>query len=506
MPFSLRNKVVELVQGMLEQGIVEPSKSSWASPVVLVRKKDGSMRFCVDYRKLNAVTKLDVFPLPRIDDTLDLLAQNHYFSTLDLASGHWQVYMDSESREKSAFITSSGLYEFNSMPFGLCNAPATFQRLMEVVLKRLTRECCMVYLDDILVMGRTFTEHLMNLQEVFSRLRSAKLTLKPQKCKLVRQTVEYLGHIISEDGVAADPAKVEAAQQFPTPTDLKSLRSFLGLASYYRRFIPNFSRVAGPLFTLTRKGVDFCWTAQCQSTFEKIKELLTGTTVLVFPNFDREILLETDASIKGLGAVLAQQQDDSRVRPIAYASRTLQPHEKNYGVSELEALGVVWALKHFRHYIYGYRCRVFTDHEALKALLNTPHPSGKLARWGMAIQELDLEIIHRAGKPNVSADALSRYPLPGKSKECDDVSFGIVAALPQVQDCETTTIHELQRADPKVKQIIIYLEKRELPSEDKEAKEIVLSQDSFTLKEGVLYYIAKDKTLRVVAPASCRKI
>jgi len=507
MPFSLRTKVVELVQGMLDQGIVEPSKSSWASPVVLVRKKDGSMRFCVDYRKLNAVTKLDVFPLPRIDDTLDLLAQNHYFSTLDLASGYWQVRMDPASKEKTALIISSGLYEFNSMPFGLCNAPATFQRLMEVVLSGLARECCMVYLDDILVMGRTFTEHLMNLQEVFSRLRTAKLTLKPQKCKLVRQTVEYLGHIISEQGVAADPLKIEAVRQFPIPTDLKSLRSFLGLASYYRRFIPNFSRVAGPLFTLTRKGVDFCWTTQCQSTFEKMKELLTGATVLVFPNFDRELLLETDASIKGLGAVLAQKQDDSRVRPIAYASRTLQPHEKNYGVSELEALGVVWALKHFRHYIYGHHCQVFTDHEALKALLNTPHPSGKLARWGMAIQELDLEIVHRAGRHNVSADALSRYPIPGKSAECNDVPFGIVAAFSQVQNCETTctNIHELQQADPKVKQIITYLQERELPSEDKEAREILLSQDNFTLKEGVLYYLVKDKTLRLVAPASCRQ-
>ena len=265
--------------------------------------------------------------------------------------------------------------------------------------------------------------------------------------------------------------------------------------------------MAGPLFTLTRKGVDFCWTTQCQSTFEKMKELLTGATVLVFPNFDREFLLETDASIKGLGAVLAQKQDDSRVRPIAYASRTLQPHEKNYGVSELEALGVVWALKHFRHYIYGHHCQVFTDHEALKALLNTPHPSGKLARWGMAIQELDLEIVHRAGRHNVSADALSRYPIPGKSAECNDVPFGIVAAFSQVQNCETTctNIHELQQADPKVKWIITYLQERELPSEDKEAREILLSQDNFTLKEGVLYYLVKDKTLRLVAPASCRQ-
>ena len=296
MPFSLRGKANEMVQEMLDQHIIEPSKSPWASPVVLVRKKDGSLRFCIDYRRLNSVTKQDVFPLPRIDDTLDLLAENRYFTTLDLASGYWQVHMHPESREKTAFSTTSGLYEFVAMPFGLCNAPATFQRLMEVVLMGLTREKCVVYLDDILVMGRTFEEHLENLKEVFDRLRKAKLTLKPKKCKFLRDKVEYLGHIVSRDGIAADPSKLEAIRRFPTPDHLKTLRSFLGLASYYRRFIPTFSKVASPLFALTRTGVPFEWTDQCQETFEQLKKLLTESPVLAFPDFEKEFLLETDAS------------------------------------------------------------------------------------------------------------------------------------------------------------------------------------------------------------------
>ena len=218
-PFALRSKVDEMVDEMLERGVIQHSHSPWASPIVLVAKKDGTMRFCVDYRRLNAASKKDVHPLPRIDETLGSLANHQYFSTLDLASGYWQVGMDDTSQEKTTFITHSGLYEFRVMAFGLCNAPSTFQRLMEVVLGGLVRESCFVYLDDIVVVGRTFDEHLTNLTKVFSRLREAGLHLKPTKCHLARTEVKYLGHVVSRQGVSADPEKVEAVRKYPQPIE-----------------------------------------------------------------------------------------------------------------------------------------------------------------------------------------------------------------------------------------------------------------------------------------------
>ena len=289
----------------------------------------------------------------------------------------------------------------------------------------LVHKSCLVYLDDILVIGRTFTEHLNNLVKVFSRLRQAGLRLKPSKCCLARTEVEYLGHVVSQGGVAAHPKKVEAVQAYPAPTNLKNLRSFLGLASYYRRFIPNFSSVARPLHILTRKNVQFDWTRECQKAFDTLKKLLTQAPLLAYPDFTQPFMLETDASVEGLGAVLAQRKPDQSVHPIAYASRTLLPHERNYGISELEGLGVVWAVKTFRHYLYGHKCHVYTDHEALKALIHAPHPSGKLARWGLALQELDFQIHYRPGKQNANADALSRAPI----QSSPDRPFGIIAML-----------------------------------------------------------------------------
>ena len=317
-PFSLRKKVGEMVDEMLDKGIVEHSSSPWASPIVLVSKQDGSTRFCVDYQHLNSITKLDEFLLPRIDDSLDLL-----------------------SGMKTAFVTHEGLYEFLVMPFGLCNAPATFQRLMEATLRGLARQKCVVYLDDILVMGGTFQEHLSNLREVFDRLRMAGLKLKPKKCHLVKQEVKYLGYVVSNAGVCADLDKVRAIQDFPRPQNLKQLRSFLGLASYYRRFIPKFSQVATPLYALTKKDAPYQWNSSCQDTFEQLKQKLVQAPVLAFLDFSKHFILETDASRVGLGAVLSQEQEDGRPKPLCYASRTLQAHERNYGVSELEALAVV---------------------------------------------------------------------------------------------------------------------------------------------------------------------
>ena len=435
---------------------------------------------------------------------LDSLAKQKYFTTLDLASGYWQVNMDPQSQEKTAFITHSGLYEFCVMPFGLCNAPATFQRLMEVVLRGLVRECCLVYLDDILVIGRTFTEHLANLAKVFSRLREAGLHLKPSKCHLVATEVEYLGHVVSHQGVTADPKKIKAVQEYPVPIDVKGLRSFLGLASYYRRFIPNFASVAKPLHVLTRKDMPFKWTDECKTAFESLKKLLTESPLLSYPDFSMPFLLETDASIEGLGAVLAQHKEDHLVHPIAYASRTLLPHERNYGISELEALAVVWAVKHFRHYIFGHKCHVYTDHEALKALINTPHPSGKLARWGLALQELDLEIHYRPGKKNANADVLSRAPI----KPTLTCPFGIIANLTsgdvQSREGEDSLLQQ-QRADPTLKSMMDYLSDATLPNDEKEAKGIVLSSPQYTLLDGILYFSDKSDRLLIVAPTILRR-
>ena len=390
------------------------------------------------------------------------------------------------------------------MPFGLCNAPATFQRLMEAVLAGLARDVCVVYLDDILVMGTTFSEHIVNLAKVPTRLHEAGLRLKPAKCFFAREEVEFLGHIVSAKGVVANPMKVKAVQNYPVPSNLRKLRSFLGLASYYRRFIAKFSAIANPLFKLTRKDTPLEWSAACQEAFVELKRLLTNAPLLVFPDFSKLFMLETDASGEGLGAVLAQGQGDDSVRPIAYASRVLLPHEKRYGVSELEALAVVWAARHFRIYLYGHRCRVYTDHEALKSLLNTLQPSGKLARWDLALQELDLEIHYQPGWANANADALSRAPLSSPLQG----PYGIVAAVdvprPSAKGGEQLLALR-QRDDPTLLRIIDHYVSGKLPLGDELAHAVTLTRSQYTVLDDILYRVQSDGTLRVIPPSFDRR-
>ena len=377
-PMVQREKIAKLIHDMQKQGVIKPSSSAWASPIVLVPKKDGSACFCVNYR---CVTKKDVYPLTRIDDILDTLGTAKYFTSLDVASGYWQIEIDPASQPKTAFTTHCGLYEFCRMPFGLCNAPATFQQLMQVVLAGIEWDYCLVYIDDILIASKTFEDHMTYL----SRLRQAGLTLKPKKCLFFKGKVPHLGFVISKDGISPDPSKTEKVKYFPTPTDSTKVRQFIGLASYYRRFIPRFANIAAPLHKLTKKNVPFEWTPECESSFAQLKQLLVEAPVLVYPRFGprEEFLLETDASSVGLGAVLSQKQPDERFHPIAYASRSLQPHEKNYAISELGTLGLVWAVKYFRSYILGHHCTVLMDHAACVLLLNCARPSTKLARWAM---------------------------------------------------------------------------------------------------------------------------
>ena len=311
--------------------------------------------------------------------------------------------------------------------------------------------------------------------------------------------VEYLGHIVSCQGVSVDPKKAAAIQKFPRPVDLKSLRSFVGLASYYRRFVPGFSRIAGPLYALTKKDTPFVWTDDCQRAFDTLKCLLMEALLLVFPDFSKNFRLETNASGKGLGAVLSQKQDDGSVKPIAFASQTLQAHERNYDMTEMEELGIVWAVQQFCHYLYGHKCMVFMDHEALRSLLNTPHPSGKLARWGLALQELDLQI-HRPGKHVVNADALSRFPLSVAVKSSPENVVAAVtdAGVPAKNWEPNRTFTKRQKADPELQMLQTYLEDWTLPHNEAQAYHVVLTHGQYPL-------IEPDKTLCVIPPATDRE-
>ena len=309
-----------LLTDMENRGIIQPSKSPWASRVVLVQKKDNTLRFCVDYRKVNELTRKDAYPLPRLDDTLETLSGSKWFSTLDLLSGYWQVEVEECDRDKTAFVTKEGLYEFKVMPFGLSNAPATFQRLMDLTLAGLQWSHCLVYLDDIIVMGRSFEEHLGNLNLVLEWLRDANLKVKPVKCALFQEQVCYLGHIISSKGIATDPSKTSKITKWPIPTTVQQVQQFLGLASYYRKFIKDFATVAKPLHRLTEQGRPFRWTEDCASAFAELKLRLTSAPILTYPDFQLPFILDTDASNTGVGAVLSQVQAGEE-KVIAYASR-----------------------------------------------------------------------------------------------------------------------------------------------------------------------------------------
>ena len=314
---AVRTEEMTQMQQMLSSNVIRPSNSPWPSPVVMVRKKDGSLRFCVDFCQLNAATVKDAHPLPRIDDLLDALHGAKWFSTLDLKSGYWQVPITEQDKAKTAFRTSSGqLFEFNQVPFGLCNAPATFSRLMDRILAGLHCETCLFYLDDIIVFSSTWEEHLARLHEVFERLRHAKLKLGAAK------EVSYLGHRPTEEGLLPDPSLLAAITDIPPPTTATEVRSFLGLAGYYWRYVKGFAAIAAPLHALTRKDAVFHWSEDCQTAFDLLKTRLTTSPITDFPDFSQEFRLYTDASTAGLGAILAQVWD-GKERIICCASWAL---------------------------------------------------------------------------------------------------------------------------------------------------------------------------------------
>ena len=508
-PPQRRKEVQELLANMLRDNVIQQSDSPWASPIVLVRKKDGSLRFCVDYRKLNDVTRKDAYPLPRIDDTLNTLAGSQWFTTVDLLSGYWQVEMAKEDRAKTAFCTTEGLFEFTVMPFGLCNAPATFQRLMDLVLAGLQWSQCLVYLDDVIILGKTFKDHLANLQAVFERLRQAGLKLQPKKCEFLRRKVRYLGHIVSKEGVAADAEKVKKVSSWPAPTTTRDVQQFLGFAGYYRRFVQNFAQIARPLHRLTERATPFKWTQECQDAFEKLRHCLTSAPVLAYPDYSQPFILDTDASNTGIGAVLSQLDEDGKERVIAYASRLLSKPERRYCVTRRELLAAVTFTRHFRPYLLGRHFTLRTDHGSLTWLKNFKEPEGQLARWLERLQEFDFTIIHRRGRKHTNADALSRLPCEQCGRETHETE-AIVATttLSQAKD-----LRKLQLEDSEVGPVLTARENNTKPSAEeikaasRNTRRLFQLWDQLLVRDNVLFrkYEHPDEsksTLQLVLPKS----
>ena len=494
-PLPRRDTVRQLLDQMTSKGVISPSKSPWASPIVLVKKKDGTIRFCIDYRKVNNLTVKDAYPLPRVDDTLDTLAGSVWFTTLDLKSGYWQVEVAQEDRAKTAFTTQEGLFEFNVMPFGLCNAPATFQRLMDSVLAGLQWSTCLVYLDDIIIMGRTFNEHLANLQQVFERLKQAGLKLQFKKCQFLQHQVNFLGHIVSSAGILPDPSKTLKVKEWPTPTSVQETQKFLGLANYYRRFVKDFASIAKPLHQLTEKKTPFKWTEQCEDAFAALKLYLTSAPILALPDWSQQFILDTDASDMGIGAVLSQQWADGTEHVICYASRILTKSERNYCVTRKELLAVVTYIQHFRQYLLNSQFIIRTDHGALAWLQQFKEPEGQLARWLEKLQDYNFTIIHRPGHKHSNADALSHYPCRQCGRESHLMEQPILTITTNnlMGGYSSSDMRSFQLSDSCVSLILRAKERGQKPSPDLaksqsiEYRRLLQQWDQLTIHNGVLY-------------------
>ncbi|KAH9685255.1 Endonuclease [Citrus sinensis] len=401
-PAELKELKVQL-QELVEKGFIRPSVSPWGAPVLFVKKKDGTFRLCIDYRQLNKVTVRNKYPLPRIDDLFDQFQRAKVFSKIDLRSGYHQLRIKDVDVPTTAFRTRYGHYEFLVMPFGLTNAPAAFMDLMNRVFSLYLDRFVIVFIDDILVYSRNEKEHAEHLWTVLQTLRQKQLYAKFSKCEFWLDRVVFLGHVISAEGIYVDPQKIEAVVKWERPTNVTEVRSFLGFAGYYRRFVEGFSKIAIPMTRLTRKNAKFQWDDDCEKSFQELKTCLTSAPVLTLPSGNEGFMVYSDASRQGLGCVLMQHG-----KVVAYASRQLKKHEQNYPTHDLELAAVVFALKIWRHYLYGATCQIFTDHKSLKYLFTQKELNLRQRRWIELIKDYDCTIDYHPGKANVVADALSR--------------------------------------------------------------------------------------------------
>lgn len=522
-PPAMYDEVKQHIKEMLACGAIRHSESPWASNVVLVRKKDNSLRLCLDFRKLNSQTIRDSYMLPLIETTLDSLCGAKWFTSLDLQSGYWQVEIEEEDKPKTAFrVGNIGFFECNRMPFGLTNAPAVFQRLMEQTLADLTN--VLVYIDDIIVHSPNFKQHLEDLEMCFIRLRDAGLKLKPSKCHLFKKEVKYLGHYISEKGIATDPDKCKVVKEWPVPTNVQELRQVIGFFSYYRRFVKDFASYAKPLHDLI-KGKDGNKKAKIEmdedaiKAFDVLKEKLTSAPILAYANYTLPFELHIDASGQGLGAVLYQMQNE-KLRVIAYASRGLKTSEENYAAHKLEFLALKWAVtQKFKDYLYGHRFSVLTDNNPLSYVLTTAKLDATGHRWLAELACYDFTISYRSGKKNGDADGLSRLPPRHVASEavralCEAKMEAETEALVEVISMSVDVIEKeeehlsgrvngshkdwtiIQNEDPVIKKLVDLVqhgvkpssrEQRKLMAESRDFRIYLNEWDRLCLRRDVLY-------------------
>ena len=543
---KMQREISRQIEVLLKHGIIEPSCSEWQSPVVLVKKKDGSYRFACDYRRLNDLTEKMSYPMPKLEDVWDLIGEvkPQYFSVLDLASGFWQIRMDPATKHKAAFVCQNGQFVWNRMPFGLKNSPITFQQTMNDVLRDLITKCCIVYVDDIIVFSKDFDTHLEDLQKVFDRLEKANLTLKLSKCQFAVQRVKYLGHVLSTEGISPDPEKLNIVQNWSPPKNPKQVRQFLGLTNYYRRFVPNYANIAKPLHNLTKKEQPWHWDTKCQQSFEKLRESLVTPPCLAYPDMERPFILTTDASNVAISYILSQKNQDNVEHVIAYAGRGLRNAEINYSITDKEGLAVVEGFQHFHTYLCGNFTTVITDHSALVYIKNNTKLTGRVARWAILLQNYEYTIIHRKGVDNTNADALSRVEVPTdinhdpqKVEEIEPRHIDVFtvyeadelekhAALEVIFDLDNKHTAEsamqikqidmpsAQHDCPEIGPMYKYIQTGVLPDDDNEAKSIILHAVQYGMFADILYHIHKpcikdeykfDKTLhQIVIPKDLR--
>jgi hypothetical protein len=413
-PYRTSPRQTEIIKSeikrMLSLGIIEIAESDYTSPVTLVENPNRDPRLCCDYRKLNSVIKTQFYPLPNMDERVEKVSAAKYISVIDLTKGYWQIPLSPRAQRYAAFVTTFGTYRPLVLPFGLVNAPYCFSKFMAQLLQGCD-DFSVPYLDDVAIFSETWEEHLKHLDIVLRRIESAKLTIKPAKCRFAQECVKYLGHMVGGGRRTPTEAKIQAVVEFPTPRNKTQIRQFLGMSGYYARYIPNYAVIAEPL-TRALKGKnrkeDVEWTEECDRAFKELKAKLTGKPVLYSPDFSKQFILQTDASDKGIGVVMAQKGPDNEDHPILYLSRKFTKTEQKFCTTEKECAGIIFAIKKLRHYLDGQKFTIETDHNPLVFLKTNSGQNPRLMRWALALQPFNYKIVHRAGKDIGHADCLSR--------------------------------------------------------------------------------------------------